>query len=163
MKEELEIGHTERGGIGWFFFALIPGALAGALLMYFAFYTGVVDWQKAQRIEGRMDGRVGVNGELKKPVDLINRDSSCLKISRSFLDSGTVTAYVTSHCNYNIRYWEIHWESVAPDGTIIHSDYTNNGFGEPSPGETVETTYAVQDDPRTAKIIVWTSSPTPAN
>jgi hypothetical protein len=161
--EELNVTHTERGGIGWFFFALIPGAIAGALLMYFSFYTGIVDWRKTQRIEGRMDARVGVNGELQKPVDLINRDSSCMKITRSFLDDGTVTAYITSRCNFRMRYWEIHWNSVAPDGTVIHSDYTNHGFGNPEPGETVETTHSIEADPRTAKVIVWTSAVTPQN
>lgn len=151
----IEVKHA--GGVGWFFFALVPGAIAGALLMYLAFYTGVVDWQKAQRIEGRMDNRVGVNGELTKPVDLIIRDASCLKVSRAYLDSGTLTAYVTNNCHTTIGYWEWHYNQISPDGTVIHSWYDNSVSG-PESGQTVEETTKLADDDRTAKVVVWANT-----
>jgi len=155
VRDEVEVKVT--GGIGWFFFALIPGAIAGALLMYFAFYTGVIDWQKAQRIEGRMDNRVGVNGELTKPVDLIIRKASCLEVSRAYLDSGVLTAYVTNNCHTTITYWEWHFNQIAPDGTIINSWYDNSLEG-PEVGQTVERTQKLKEDDRTSKVVVWTTT-----
>jgi hypothetical protein len=158
--EQLEIKHT--GGIGWFFFALIPGALAGAALMWLAFYTGVIDWRKTERIEARMDDRVGVHGELKTPVDLVVRDSqsSCLRITRAYLDGSKLTTYLTNNCHTDLDYWEVHWNAAAPDHTVIHSGYTNHmddgavGIGE---GLTMEVTFDIsrQDDDRTDKIVVW--------
>lgn len=151
-QQELTI--TEKGGKGWFFFALIPGAIAGAALMWLAFATGVVDWTKAQRIEGRMDARVGVHGELVAPVDLIIKPGGCMKITRAFLDSGKLTTYTRNDCHERVDYWEIHWNLVAPDGTILHNGYTNLG-GVLHAGEERELVVAVDEDDRTAKIIVW--------
>ena len=159
--EKTVIEHTEKGGIGWFFFTLIPCALAGAALMWLAFYTGVIDWSKTQRIEGRMDARVGVTGQLTAPVDLVIRKTGCLQVSRSFLDSGTLvnggsqlTAYVTNSCHSELTYWEIHWISLAPDGTMISNKYTNEG-GNLTDGQTIEMREEVPNDSRTVKVVVW--------
>lgn len=122
--------------------------------MWFAFYTGIIDWTKVQRIEARMDGRVGVHGELTKPVDLIIRGSGCFKVTRSFLDEAKLTAYVTNACNKEAEYWELHANSISPDGTIISSWYTN-GNGGFSVGDTREFTRDLEQDARTAKVIVW--------
>jgi hypothetical protein len=149
-----QIEHTEKGGIGIFFFAAIPAVLAGAALMWLAFYTGVIDWTKAQRIEGRMDARVGVHGELTKPVDLIIRKSGCLQVSRAFLDDGKVTSYTTNACHSEVGYWEMHWTQIAPDGTVIASGYDNK-MGQLEDGETLEFTQELRDDSRTAKVVVW--------
>ena len=154
MADEVKV----TGGAGWFFFACVPGVLAGALLMYLAFYTGVIDWQKTQRIEGRMDNRVGVHGELVKPVDLIIRKAGCVQVSRAYLDDGSLTAYLTNNCHEDVDYWELHWNSIAPDGTIITSGYTNhsseNGTGLGA-GETIELKEDIKDDSRTVKVVVW--------
>lgn len=157
--EQIEIKHT--GGVGWFFSALIPGAIAGAALMWLAFYTGVVDWQKAQRIEARQDARVGVHGEIKTPVDLIIRDGGCLHVSRAFLDGSTLTAYLTNGCPEDLDYWEIHWNEISPDHTIIHTGYTNHtgdtGSTGIQSGATLEVPFDLSgdQDSRTAQIVVW--------
>lgn len=158
--EKVEIKNT--GGVGWFFFALIPGALAGAALMWLAFYTGVIDWQKTQRIEARMDGRVGVHGELKAPIDLIIRDTGCFHISRSFLDGEALTVYLTNGCHDDASYWEVHWNEVSPDHTIIHSGYTNhmdNGDSGLMADSTLEVVFDLtsDQDSRTAQIVVWST------
>ncbi len=161
MSEQIEVKAT--GGVGWYFFALIPGTLAGALLMYLAFYTGVIDWQKAQRIEGRMDARVGVNGQLTAPVDLIIRPTGCLKVSRAYLDGdgedggSNLVAYVTNGCNSHNNVWALYWRSVAPDGTTIQSGY-DNLKGDLSAGETLEVRENVPNDSRTVKVLVWAAN-----
>ena len=148
---------AEKGGIGWLFFAAIPAVLAGAALMWLAFYTGVIDWKQTQRIEGRMDARVGIRGELTAPVDLIIKDKSCLHITKAFLDGGTLTSYVTSACKAPSGYWELRWRAVAPDGTIIASGYNNTAYlTELDPGETTEHTDNLPDNERISKVIVWT-------
>lgn len=161
LKEEMttmtEI--KETGGKGALYFALIPAALAGAALMWLAFYTGIVDWTKLQRIEARMDNRVGVNGQLTAPVDLIIRGNGCLHVSRAFLDDGSLTVYLTSSCPQRLDYWEIHWNQVAPDGTTISNGYTNHvgtyGSTGIDAGETIELKEDLKDDSRTTKVIVW--------
>ena len=152
--EDQNVYYTEKGGKGWLFFALIPAALAGAALMWLAFYTGVIDWTKTMRIEGRMDARVGVRGELTAPVDLIIRKTGCLQISRAFLDSGSMTAYTTNSCHAATGYWELHWNEIAPDGTVIHSGYTNQG-GSIEDSETREMKMDLDDDSRTVKVVTW--------
>jgi len=165
MADQIEVKHT--GGIGWFFFALIPGALAGALLMYLAFFTGIIDWQKAQRIEGRMDNRVGVNGALVAPVQLIMRGTGCLKVSRSYLDAANddydpgsnLTLYVTNNCSHELPgyQWEVNVNSIAPDGTVINSNHDIQA-AEIDSGQTFEVTEKVPNDSRTVKIVVWAKS-----
>ena len=127
-NDELKVNVT---GLSTLAFACIPAALLGAALMYLSFYTGIIDWQKAQRIEGRMDNRVGVNGELTKPVDLIITKKSCLIIDRAFMDGQTGTAYLHNKCDRELSYIALHWNAIAPDGTIIKSGYENSidGFG----------------------------------
>lgn len=152
MSEQIEVKHT--GGVGAFFYAAIPALLAGALLMYFAFYTGIIDWQKAQRVEGRMDNRVGVHGELRAPVDLIIRKADCLEVTRAFLDGDTGTMYIKNDCHRHLSYMEWHWNIIAPDGTIIKDNYSND-LNVPLDGETVEKNFNLDDDSRAAKIVVW--------
>ena len=127
--------------------------------MWLAFYTGVIDWQKTQRIEARMDGRVGVRGELKSPIDLIIRDTGCLHVSRAFLDDAILTTYLTDSCHHDMEYWEVHWNGVSPDHTIIHSGYTNHvgGGSRMAADSTIEVTFDLSrdEDTRTAKIVVW--------
>ena len=154
--QNIVVTHTEKGGIGWLAFALIPAALAGAGLMWLAFYTGVIDWSKTQRIEGRMDARVGVNGQLTAPVDLIIRKTSCLKVSRAFLDSGSLTAYVTNSCTeLQDSSWALKWNAIAPDGTIISSSIDQIHGGTLEAGETKEMTEDVSNDSRMTKFVVW--------
>jgi len=156
MTEETKVVITEKGGVGWFFFSMIPAALAGAALMWLAFYTGVLDWQKTRRIEGRMDARVGVRGELTAPVDLIIRKTGCLQVSRAYLDDGKLTTYTTNSCPSDSGYWELHWNQISPDGTVIATRYENWSASEGiSSGATVEGTFDLKEDSRTAKVIVW--------
>lgn len=158
-EEPSSIEIKETGGKGALYFALIPAALAGAALMWFAFYTGIVDWTRVQRIEGRMDNRVGVNGQLTAPVDLIIRDKGCLHISRAFLDDGNLTAYLTNSCHQRLDYWEIHWNQVAPDGTTVSNGYNNHagvhGATGIDDGETLELKEELTTDSRTVKVVVW--------
>jgi hypothetical protein len=157
MSEATSTEVKVTGGIGMFFFALIPGALAGAALMWLAFFTGLIDWQKIQRVEGRMDNRVGVNGELTKPVDLIILKKSCLIIDRAYLDGETGTMYTTNKCNGELRYVAWHWNIIAPDGTVLKTDYANSLDGQ-FPDMKMEKTFNLPDDPRVAKVVVWTEA-----
>jgi hypothetical protein len=152
---------TNSRPYGWLALAIIPAALGGGALMWLAFYTGVVDWREVQRaaekthrIEGRMDERVGVRGELVAPVDLVIRKTGCLQVSRAFLDDGVLTAYVSSSCHGPSGYWEWHWNQVSPDGTILATGYRNS-LADIMPGETIEVTEQVKEDARTLKIVVW--------
>lgn len=154
MIEQIEIKHT--GGVGAFFYASILALLIGALMMYFAFYTGIINWQKAQRIEGRMDNRVGVNGQLEKPVDLIILKKSCLLVNRAYLDGSVGTMYLKNECHTNLNYHAWHWNAVAPDGTIIHQDYSNS-INELESGEVTEVLFNVEEDDRISKVIIWTT------
>ncbi len=135
-------------------FALIPAALAGAGLMWLAFYTGVIDWSKAQRVEARMDNRVGVNGQLTKPVELIIRTPDCFRVSRAYLDGQQLTVYLHNGCHEQIGYYEWHYNEVSPDGTIIHSWYDNDASGREAEG-TWEITRGIEEDSRMAKVVVW--------
>lgn len=146
--------NTLTRGIGSFFFFAIPAVLAGAALMWLAFYTGVIDWQKTQRVEGRMDNRVGVNGQLTMPVDLVIGNRSCLKIDRAFLDGDSVTMYLDNQCHTRLDYYEWHWKAVSPDGTTIKENYENTLDGIDD-GEKLEKTMSLPDDNRIVKIIVW--------
>jgi hypothetical protein len=150
----MSIESRSSRGIGSLTFAVIPAALAGAALMWLAFFTGIVDWQKVQRIEGRMDGRVGVSSKLSAPVEVIIENRSCVKIDRAFLDGLTVTMYLQNQCHKDLGYYEWHWMEVAPDGTTIKEDFGNSIDGL-SEGQKVEKVMDLTSDTRTAKIVVW--------
>jgi hypothetical protein len=160
MGEQVEVRHT--GGIGWFFFALIPGAIAGALLMYFAFYVGIVDWQKAQRVEGRMDNRVGVHGELTAPVDLVLSGKGCVKIQRGFLDDGALTLYIHNGCTDEREFVKYRVSELTPDGTVVKTDggwlELDSGFSSIDAGATMEIHPKLSGDTRVVKITASTDS-----
>jgi hypothetical protein len=166
MTESTKFELKETGGKGYAYFALIPALLAGAALMWLAFFTGIVDWRQGQNaiakqatIEGRMDNRVGVNGTLTKPVDLIITNHTCLKIERAFLDGTSVTMYLHNQCHSSLEYYEWHWKAIAPDGTIIGSNYANDDSGL-DVGDKAEKTMTMPGDPRIEKVIVWAKNDT---
>jgi hypothetical protein len=159
MSEKIEVKYT--GGMGAAFYGAIPGLLAGAALMWLAFYVGIIDWRKTQRIEARMDGRVGVHGELTTPVDLIIRKTGCFGVSRAFLDGGELTVYMTNGCHVDKQFFKLHWNAMAPDGTVIDSGYENNINGNSAIGadDTLEfKAIEVAHDSRVAKIVVYANA-----
>ena len=78
-------------------------------------------------------------------------------MSRAFLDSAALTVYVTNNCHTDIGYWEWHFNQVAPDGTIINSNYSNSLTG-PEAGQTLELGAKLKEDDRTSKVVVWANA-----
>lgn len=160
--EPIEVKHT--GGMGAFFYGLIPGILGGGALLWLAFVTGCLDLHQQRTIAQRMDNRVGVVEKLQNPVTLLIKQKGCIKISRAYVDGadntsyesygGKLTAYVTNSCSATPQYYEWHWEELAPDGTIIQNGGTNQ-VPVLEPGQTAEVTDKLPDDQRVTKIVVY--------
>lgn len=155
-QDELKVA----GGVGAWFYAMIPAALGGAALMWLAFFTGCVDWRAARRLEGRMADRVGVHGEILAPVSLVIQKVDCARVDRSYLDGDTLTIYITNGCKAELNYYSWHYKAIAPDGTIIQSDYSNDMSGLMA-GDRVEKQFTLQDDSRIATVVVWARSTAP--
>jgi len=117
-------------GLGSFFFAAIPWVLGMAALTWLGFYTGIITFhqaqlaiQKSEAVQGRMDGRVGVDGDVRDPVSLTFHGRGCIKVERAYLDLGTMTAYLHNTCNREIRDIRYSWREVSPDGTTVKSGW----------------------------------------
>jgi hypothetical protein len=152
MANEVKV----TGGIGAFFWGLVPGALGGGALIWLAFVGGCIDLQQQRTIAQRMDNRVGVVEPLKNPVVLIIHQPDCYKIERAFIDDNTVVAYTRNTCSHKPGYAETHWQAFAPDGTIIQQHYENS-LDNVSPGQAFEWKTEIPQDDRIAKIIVWST------
>lgn len=150
-------------GIGSFFFAAIPAIIAFALLNVLAFTTGIVEFKhsqdeytKKQTYEGRRETRVGVNGEMLKPVDLVYSSKGCMKIERAYLDTQTLTLYIHNTCSTERNFVKDSVKEYAPDGTVVQSEggYIELDSGSSSIGqdEKREITVGVSSDSRVVKI-----------
>jgi hypothetical protein len=114
-----------------------------------------MDLRQQLTLAQRMNNRVGVVEPLKNPVTLTIRQPDCYRIERAFIDGDQLTAYITNHCTDTPNYAQLHWEVVAPDGTIIQHGYENYKVPKLSPGETGEISVELPSDPRAAKVVTW--------
>lgn len=158
MSDEQRVEIEHAGGVGAFFYGLIPGALGGAALLWLAFVSGCLDLEQQRTFASRMDNRVGVVKPLVSPVKLVILQPACPKIDRAFIDGDTVTAYVKNTCTRpnsgtpDYAMWHIN--ALAPDGTIIWQWYTNQ-FSLPPYGKSVEVSQNVPEDNRITEIDIW--------
>jgi hypothetical protein len=157
---KVEVKYT--GGLGAFCYAAIPLTLAYAALIWLAFGMGFVEfhhqqdaYKKQQTYEGRREERVGINGEILKPVDLTFAGKGCIHIDRAFLDTQMLTTYVSNACPTRRQFIQYSYREVAPDGTTLHSSeqYLPN-TGTLEPGEHSEITSEVSNDARVTIIYV---------
>lgn len=148
-------------GIGSFFFAAIPAILGCAALTWLGFATGIVEfshseaaYQKKQTYEGRRDARVGVNGELLKPIDLVYSSRGCVRIDRAYLDTQTLTIYIHNTCPTERRYVKWRVAELSPDGTAVSSKsaYLEDD-GTIEADEKQEITVTTSDDARVVKMV----------
>ena len=154
-QNKIEINHV--GGVGSFFYGLIPGVLGGAALLWLAFVTGCLDLQQQRTFASRMDNRVGVVKPLTADVKLIIERNSCATVDRAFIDGDTVTAYLKNGCHDGGSYMEWHIDAAAPDGTVIQTWWTNE-TDRPPFGKAVEVKHEMTEDNRITDITVWASS-----
>ena len=157
-------------GVGSFFFAAIPAVIACALLLLLAFMTGIVEfthsedaYKKRQTYEGRREARVGVNGEILKPVDLLFVSNGCVKIERAYLDTQTLTIYIHNTCSAERQFIKWGVREYAPDGTDVqsHGTYLDTPDGNLAAGEKFEQVVQVSNDSRVVKIVVSTNGGRP--
>jgi hypothetical protein len=160
MKES-----RQSRGIGSFFFAAIFWVIAFGAVTFLSFITGIVEFKhteatytKQQTYEGRREERVGVNGEILKPVEVVFTGHGCVKIDRAYLDTQTLTTYISNTCGVSRKFVAVYVKEYAPDGTIVHSNYQflqgeDNGIAA---GERVEVTTETSEDTRVVKIVVST-------
>ena len=117
MTNEVKV----TGGVGAFFYAAIPGALAGAALLWLALVTGVIDLTKELKLERRMADRVGITASPLPPVNLIATNGACLRVDKSYLDGQKMSIYVVNSCHATIGFSRFEFRVVAPDGTVTKS------------------------------------------
>jgi hypothetical protein len=152
-------------GIGAFFFAGIFWIIAFGVVTALSFVTGIIEFKhsedaytKQQTYEGRREERVGVQGEILKPVDLIFTGSGCVKITRAFLDTQTLTTYISNTCPSARQFVKVFIKEYAPDNTILHADsewLKGEAYGIGA-GEKEEITTETSNDARVVKIVVST-------
>ena len=157
MSEPEKIEVKTTGGIGAFFYAAIPWILGCAALVWFGFCMGVIEFNHQQVVQQRMDNRVGVTAPLVAPVTLkILPEDGCIKIERAYLDGSRATLYIANHCERTLDYYELHFQGIAPDGTVIWGTYENTAFLPALlANERAEWSEKISDDSRIASIVMW--------
>ena len=155
MSNQDEVKVT--GGIGAFFYAVIPWILGCAAVAWFGFYTGVIEFHHRQAVQRRMDNRVGVTAPLVAPVTLkILPEHGCIEIERGYLDGNRVTLYIANRCERTVDYYELRFQGIAPDGTSIWSTYENTAYLPAlRANERGEWSEKISDDSRIESIVVW--------
>jgi hypothetical protein len=165
MSEKNNVEEVKISGVSTFFLYSIPWILGMAALVWLAFLTGLVEFShsqsayaKRQTYEGRREERVGVNGEILKPVDLIFSNRGCFKIERAFLDTQTLTIYIHNTCAQKREFAHYTVKEYAPDGTIVHSvnEYLPTDDAELDAGDKIEIETQTSSDARVVKIVVGT-------
>jgi hypothetical protein len=150
------MAYESRGsrGFGSLMFSVIPAAIAGAAILWLIAITGVIDLTSQLRQERRAAERVGIVVMPKVPIKLTINEDTCVKVDKSFLDGSTLTFYVVNHCHYGMEYVKDTYRIIAPDGTVIKSDFeflTSTG-DVLQPNERREVTRTITMDDRTVEI-----------
>ncbi len=120
-NSRIEVKHT--GGIGAFFYAAIPGAIAGALILWLTAVTGWIDLTQELRQERRAAERVGIVVMPSTPINVVIHESTCLKSGGAYLDYKTLTVYAVNKCSHSTPFpGGIVTREIAPDGTTINNN-----------------------------------------
>ena len=154
MSNEKKESRGSRG-FGTLMFAAVPGALAGAAILWLTAVTGVIDLTSELRQERRAAERVGIVVLPKTPINVAVREDSCLKSAGVYLDGDQLTVYAKNKCSHPL---EFHSSSafrlIAPDGTVIRTGGTYFDGDVFYAGEKREATLTIPEDERTVKVLV---------
>jgi hypothetical protein len=157
MVEQLEVKAT--GGVGAFFYALIPWALGiGGTALLTAYITAHTIHRQIEQ-EARMAHYVGADHTPKAPyaIEAIYPIDS-VTITRADFDGSALLMYSKNVGHDAIGYLAWHWQTVSPDGTVLASGFENNATcaSPMQPGQSAECKVAIDgDDDRVAKIQIW--------
>jgi hypothetical protein len=134
--------------------------IQGFLLLFIGMAIGTAVWFGVLRdvhyfrrdvsLEDRKAAAVGASQPLRKPIEvkITNNPKFCIQIEQVELDGSDMVLYFRNACDGAVRYAEFHWKGIAPDGTVIFSQWTNQTHIES--GRTELSYPYVKRDPRTA-------------
>lgn len=148
--------------VGRFFLMAVPLILALGATAWLGFYMGVHDVRKQLSQEERAAIAVGVtDGPLVGRYRIEIERPDCVTVTRADLDGSTLYLYATNTCRRAIRYLAWHIALVSPDGTILHTKYTNLCPVPRAPNAKAECVFSratyldVPLDDRAAVLRVW--------
>lgn len=162
MKTRNEDGNNAGArNIGRLALALIPWALGLGATGWLGVWIGIHEWKHTLSQKDRAAMYVGAaerpNGKIK--IEILN--TSCVRVTRVDIDGSTALVYSINECHASVGYSEAHIEFISPDGTILSSEFHNEG-NCPIPrehGDKAECrfNYASTDE-RIAKIRAWATN-----
>lgn len=153
--------NSEARNVGRFFLAMIPWALGIGLFAWIGVYAALHEIAKEKAQENRAAVYTGAVTRPKEKIAIEILPHDCSHITTADLDGDDLMLYATNTCHekIDVNYFEWHWQTVSPNGTLLRSGYTNSAFDCPMPlrpGDKAECKFTIDDDDRTAKIQVWT-------
>jgi hypothetical protein len=151
--------NLQEKGIGSFFLALIPWALAIGLGAWFGLYVSFHDFDHQESQEKRAAVYVGAQTPPKSKVKIEIVPHDCTHITRADIDGTQLMLYAQSTCQgRKLDYLEWHWQMIAPDSTAIQAGYENMCAVPIHYGDKAECQVEVKDDERADKIRIWTNA-----
>lgn len=112
--------------IGRFFLMGIPLMLGLGAAAWLGVYAGTHDFKRQLSQEDRAAIAVGAPVRPKGPMKIDIVPSRCLPIMRADIDGSVLRLYVENLCG-PITYMRWSWTMLSPDGTAIHSGWTEHG------------------------------------
>jgi len=166
--EDKGLGSTASKGVGSFFFAMIPWALATGAIAWLGFYMAFHEDHKELSQEQRMATYVGAAERPKSKITIEDATRDCVALTRAEFDEPTLLMYAENRCSHPINYLAWHWKLVSPDGTALKEGYTNGGscpvpahLHEKAECKTEVRGYSWETaEDRAVKIVIWLKTDT---
>lgn len=164
MSEYQEDGvNAGARNVGRFFLAAIPWILGLAAAVWFGVYVGIHNFRhelSQEELEHIRQQRAAVYvGAENRPTGKMKVDivpNWCVSIIRVDVDGENLLLYGRNDCHTKVDYVVWKWQEVSPNGTSLHTEWTNLCPEPLLPGDVSECKMEIVPDDRAAAVRVWT-------
>lgn len=151
-EDGVNAGHRNMGR---FFLFAIPAVLGIAASIWLGVYIGIHNFRRELSQEDRRAVFVGAYQRPKSKLRIETPAMRCLKITHVDLDGGTATVYFQNNCTGETTNRMLRYQTLAPDGTVLHGGWDWTYTGSLKGGEQAEVIEKLELDDRAAGIRFW--------
>jgi len=139
-------------------------AIGVGCVVWFGFFSNVHFFNREISQEQRANEAVGAKVLPKAPLQIVikNKPNECRVIDSARLDGSDLWVYYHNACNRTTTDDTIHWNGIAPDGTVIVSGWTYTRSDLESGQKAEFHADDLKDDPRMVTLEVkarWNDNP----